>query len=68
MCVVSPCWVSDCSLRPRKRDKWHVTLSLVRLREKCDDAVDLVKMLAKFSLLEMHQIARVLEVTLSWTK
>lgn len=65
MCKVSLCLVSNFSLHNRKQDKWHVTLSLVHLREKCDDAVGLVKMSAKLSLLEMNWIARVLEATMT---
>jgi hypothetical protein len=46
-----PCG-ADSLLRPLKRDKWQTMLSLVRIREKGEDAVGLVKMLAKLSLLE----------------
>jgi hypothetical protein len=56
------------SLRPRKRDTWHTTLSVVRIREKGEKAVDLMKMSARLSLLEMKRTTRVLEATLSQTK
>jgi hypothetical protein len=56
------------SLRLCKRDAWHMTLSLVHIREKREKVVGLVKMSARLSLLEMKWTARVLEATLSWTK
>jgi hypothetical protein len=56
------------SLHPRKRDTWHAMLSLVRIREKGEKAVGLVKMFARLSLLEMKRMTRVLEATLSRTK
>jgi hypothetical protein len=56
------------SLRPRKRDTWHTTLSLAHIREKGEKAVDLMKMYARLSLLEMKRMTRVLEATLLQTK
>jgi hypothetical protein len=44
------------------------TLSLVRMREKYDGTVGLVKMSARLSLLEMNRTVKVLEATLSRTK
>jgi hypothetical protein len=59
---------ADSLLRPLKRDKWQTMLSLVRMREKGEDAMGLVKISAKLSLLEMKRTANVLAATLSRTK
>jgi hypothetical protein len=58
----------DGSLRLRKRDIGNTTLSLVCMRAKYGEAVDLVRISARLSLLEMKRTAKVLEATLSRTK
>jgi hypothetical protein len=45
-----------------------MTFSLVRMTKKCYDIIDLEDMSTKLSLLEMNQIAIILEVTVSRTK
>jgi hypothetical protein len=59
-CLVKGVISVDGSIRPRKRDGGDTMLSL--------EAVGLVKMSARLSLLEMNRKAKVLEETLSRMK
>ncbi len=58
----------DGSLHSRKHDIGNTTLSLVSMRAKYVEAVGLVRILARLSLLEMKRTTKVLEATLSRTK